>query len=243
MRKFACTVLLLLLAAAPAHADTAPAPRASLSACHSGTAPLERYALFSAQMTSVAGAKRMAVRFDLLQKLPGGDYQRIQAPGLGVWRSSLPGIERFVVHKQVANLQAPASYRALVRFRWLDPTGKVLQSATRRTKTCKQPDLRPDLELGAATAEPTGPGRARYTLLVRNDGRAATGSFDVAFAVGEAGQPNQSVQPLAGGAQRALTFVGPRCDNKTVLHVTLDPGLVVDESDETNNVRTVSCPL
>jgi hypothetical protein len=240
VRKLACTVLFLFLIAAPAQADST---RASLTACHTGTAPLDRYALFSAQMATVPRAKRMAVRFDLLQKLPGGGYERVQAPGLGVWRSSLPGIERFVVHKQVANLQAPASYRALVRFRWLDATGSVIQSATRRTKTCRQPDLRPDLALNTVTAEPVEGGRARYTLLVRNAGHVETGSFDVAFAVGDAGQPDQSVQSLLPGAQRALTFVGPRCDAKTVLHVTLDPGLVVDESDETNNVRTVSCPL
>jgi subtilase family serine protease len=37
--------------------------------------------------------------------------------------------------------------------------------------------------------------------------------------------------------------VGRRCDADSVLHVTLDSGLAVDEADETNNVRTLSCPL
>jgi hypothetical protein len=234
--------LLLLAAAAPARAQTVPT-RAALQTCHTGSAPLDRYALFTAQVGAVPDTDRMQVRFDLQQKLPGGDFRRVVAPGLGVWRSSIPGVDIFRYRKQVANLQAPASYRALVRFRWLDDSGAVIQSATRKTKTCKQPDLRPDLELGAVTAQPAGAGKARYLLIVHNGGHADTGSFNVAFAVGDAGQPAQSVEGLAAGEQQGLTFVGPRCDAQTVLQVTLDPGLAVDESDETNNVRTVSCPL
>jgi CARDB len=242
MRKLAWLVLLLLVPAVPAHAQTVPT-RAALQACHTGSAPLDRYAVFTAQLGAVPDSKRMQVRFDLQQRLSGGDFRRVVAPGLGVWRASMPGVDIFRYRKQVANLQAPATYRALVRFRWLDAGGAVIQSTARRTRSCRQPDLRPDLELGAVSAQPAGAGKARYLLVVHNGGRADTGPFDVAFAVGDAGQPDQSVEAVAAGDQRVLTFVGPRCDPQTDLHVTLDPGLAVDEADETNNVRTVSCPL
>ena len=43
------------------------------------------------------------------------------APGLGVLAQPLtPGVKTYQYLKQVTNLAAPAVYRALVRFRWLD---------------------------------------------------------------------------------------------------------------------------
>src|SRR3954447_16057765 len=139
MRKIACTATLLLAAlAAPAQAQTVPT-RAVLESCHAGDAPLERFAIFSAQMAAVPGTAKMQLRFDLLQRLDDSSFRRVKAPGLAVWRSSLPGVDIFRYRKQVANLAAPASYRAVVRFRWVDKTGDVIEQLTRRTKTCKQP--------------------------------------------------------------------------------------------------------
>jgi hypothetical protein len=244
-RKTACTVLLLvLLAAAPAQAQTVPT-RAGLDSCHTGSAPLDRFAVLSAQMGSVAQSARMQVRFDLTVRLgSSGAFKRVSAPGLGAWRSSAPGVDIFRYRKQVANLQSGAQYRALVRFRWLTDAGRTIQSTTRRTKTCKQPDLRPDLVAGQITAEPSGqPGRARYTVLVRNGGRTAAPSFTVGFAVGDQPQPGQTVQPLAVGDERELIFVGPRCDGLHPLRVSVDSDLAVDESSESNNARTAACPL
>src|SRR4051812_12028975 len=117
MRKIACTATLLLAAlAAPAQAQTVPT-RAALESCHAGDAPLERFAVFSAQMAAIPGTKKMQLRFDLSQRLSGEDFRRVQAPGLGVWRSSVPGVDIFRYRKQVANLAAPGAYRAVVRFR------------------------------------------------------------------------------------------------------------------------------
>jgi CARDB len=244
MRKIACTAALLALAAAPAgaHAQTVPT-RAALQACHTGSAPLDRYAVFTAQLGAVPDTQRMQVRFDLQQKLTGGDFRRVVAPGLGVWRSSIPGIDIFRYRKQVANLPAPGSYRALVRFRWLDANGKVIAGATRRTRTCKQPDLRPDLSVGTVTAQPAADGRARYAVLVRNEGRTASSVFSVGFAVGDQTQPTQAVQSLIPGEGRVLTFAAPRCSRSAPVRVTVDPDLAIDEADETNNTRTIVCPI
>ena len=245
MRKLAGSVLLIaVLAAAPAASAQTVPTRAALEACHTGTAPLDRYAVFTAQMATVPQAARMQLRFDLLQRLPGdADYRVVRGPGLGVWRSSVPGVDIFRYRKQVANLQAAGSYRALVRFRWLDVTGHVLQSTARRSRTCRQPDLRPDLRVGAITAQPAGGDRARYAVEVINAGRTATPPFSVAFTVGDQAQPSQTVQPLLAGQGRTLTFAGPRCDPQSALRVTVDPDLAVDESDETNNTRSIPCPL
>jgi CARDB len=241
MRKLVWPLSFLLLAA-PAAAQTVPT-RASLESCHTGAAALDRFAVFTAQMGATSQSKRMLVRFDLLQRVPGDDYHRVQAPGLGVWRSSIPGVDIFRYRKQVANLEAPGSYRAFVRFRWLDASGKVIAGATRRTRTCRQPDLRPDLSVGALTAQPAANDRARYTVLVRNEGRTPTSAFTVGFVVGDQTQPTQSVQSLVPGETRVLSFAGPRCNRANPVRVTVDPDLAVDEADETNNSRTVVCPL
>jgi hypothetical protein len=39
----------------------------------------------------------------------------------------------------VTNLTAPASYRAAVRFRWLNPRGRLIKALELRTATCAQP--------------------------------------------------------------------------------------------------------
>ena len=242
MRKFACTVVVLLAGAGPAYAQTVPT-RASLESCHTGAAALDRFAVFTAQVGATSSSERMQIRFDLVQRLPGADYHRVQAPGLGVWRSSIPGVDIFRYRKQVANLEAPGSYRALVRFRWLDGSGKVIARTTRRTRTCKQPDLRPDLTVSTVTAQPASDGRARYTVLVRNEGRTPTSVFTVGFTVGNQTQPTQSVQSLVPGEGRVLSFAGPRCNRTNPVRVIVDPDLAVDEADETNNTRTVVCPI
>jgi hypothetical protein len=246
VRKIACIAALLALAlTAPARAQTTVPTRASLDACRTGAAPLDRYAVFSAQMAAVPGTKRMQVRFDLLARASGDrDFHPVVAPGLGVWRSSAPGVDIFRYRKQVANLAAPGVYRALVRFRWLDDSGRTLQSALRRTRSCKEPDLRADLTVDHISAEPaTQPGRARYTVIVANAGHSPAPAFDVALWVGDQAQPGQTVQTLAAGDRRSLVFVGPRCSASAPLRVTVDPDAAVDEADRANNTLTVPCPL
>jgi hypothetical protein len=244
-RKTACTVLFVLLAvAAPAAAQTVPT-KAGLDACHTGAGPLDRYAIFSAQMGSVPQSTKMQVRFDLQVSAGGRKFRRVQAPGLGGWRSSAPGVDIFRYRKQVANLQAGAVYRALVRFRWLADSGRTIQSSSRRTKSCKQPDVRPDLVVGDITAERAAqPGRARYTVVVRNTGRSATPtSFGVTLSVGGALQPAQIVQPLEAGDEQTLVFAGPACDTVDTVRAMVDSDLSIDESSESDNTRTVRCPL
>src|SRR3954469_22736399 len=158
MRILACTLAIALLLAASAGAQTV-STKATLDACHTGAGTLERYAVFAAQMGTIRGAKKLQVRFDLLQRLPGGGFQPIAAPGLGAWRSSTADIFRY--RKQVTGLQAPAAYRAVVLFRWVSPKGSILKSARRTTKTCTQPDPGADVAVGSIHARRAGSGRAQ----------------------------------------------------------------------------------
>ena len=66
-------------------------------------------------------------------------FHTITAPGLGVWRASEVNVKVYKYVKQVTNLHSPASYRALVRFRWLSARGHLLRHVERLTPRCLQP--------------------------------------------------------------------------------------------------------
>jgi hypothetical protein len=242
MRKLACTggaLLAGLLAAAPATAQTVPT-KGTLEVCHTGAGPLDRYAVFAAQMGTITGAQKLQLRFDLLQRLPGTKgFAAIAAPGLGVWKSSTADIFRY--RKQVAGLQAPGAYRAVVRFRWLNAKG-TLKTAHRTTAICRQPDPGVNLAVGAITAKKAGSGRVQYLVTIRNDGRADAGAFDVAFSIGTTALPNETVESLGAGAKTVVTFVGGRCSPGDQITVHVDPEGRVVQTDRTDDQKVVDCP-
>jgi hypothetical protein len=99
----------------------------------------------------------MAMRIDVEERRPADAlYHAVSAPGLGVWRSSDPKVKVYKYLKQVTNLSSPASYRALVRFRWLGAKGHVLRRAERLTARCVQPA--PPPETTGSSAEAPTPG-------------------------------------------------------------------------------------
>jgi hypothetical protein len=140
-----CAACACSLALYPAHAaastPTAAQPSsASLEQCVTSVSQIERSATFAGEMTAVPGSMRMAMRIEVQESLPGeGAFHAIAAPGLGVWRDSDPKVKIYKYLKQVTNLSSPATYRALVRFRWMGPRGHVIKRAERVTPRCTQP--------------------------------------------------------------------------------------------------------
>jgi hypothetical protein len=114
---------------------------ASLAECATATIPqTERAATFAGEMSAIPGSTRMEIRIDLEERAPGELlYRTISAPGLGLWHSSVAGVKVFTHIQQVTNLSAPASYRGVVRFRWLSAKGRLLKTAALRTAVCEQP--------------------------------------------------------------------------------------------------------
>jgi hypothetical protein len=147
----ACGLALLPAAlASSARGQSAPSPQpssgvspldaASLVQCLTAGEPAERAATFSGEMSMIAGASRMSMRIELLERMPGETgYHAVAAPGLGVWRASDPGVAVYKYVKQVTNLTAPADYKGLVSFRWQGPRGRVIKRDERRTRRCSQP--------------------------------------------------------------------------------------------------------
>ena len=247
MRRAAVTALLLaLLAAIPAAAQVPVFPlpvKAKLTDCHTGPLVSDRFAVFVGQMPALQGTRRMWMRFDLFERTAAdGRWQRVQVPKFGTWQKSLPGKPGFIYEKRVDQLQAPADYRAEVRFRWYDAHGKLQRQARRRTHTCHEPDPRPDLAVGRVTATNAGGGRLRYVIRVRNDGRSDVGPFDTVLSVDGAAQPPATIAGLPAGGATNVAVVAPACTPGSRIQIALDPAGTIDEARETNNVVSRACP-
>jgi hypothetical protein len=246
VRRAAVTALLIALAAATVAAAQAPVfplpVRAKLTDCHTGLLPADRFAVFVGQMPALQGTRRMWMRFDLYQRVPNGSWQRVAVPKFGTWQKSLPGKPGFIYEKRVDQLQAPADYRAEVRFRWYDARGRLQRQAHRRTRACHEPDPRPDLAVGRVTAADAGGGRLRYLIRVRNDGRSDVGPFETVLSVGGAAQPPATVAGLPAGGATTVPIVAPACAPGSQIQIALDPGGAIDEASETNNTVSRLCP-
>jgi hypothetical protein len=146
---FVCGLALLWAACAPgAHGQdtglpadgSTPLDSALLVQCLTATASAERSATFAGEMTLIPGATRMSMRIEVLERTPGeAGFRPVLAPGVGIWRTADPGVKSYKHLEQVANLAAPAVYRALISFRWQGPHGRILRRDERRTPRCSQP--------------------------------------------------------------------------------------------------------
>jgi hypothetical protein len=231
MRRITALIVFFALAA-PAQAAT-PASVA-LTAC----VPRDRAAEFEARMGQVEETAKLKMRFTLQARKPGKKaYRRVAAPGFSDWTTADPGTSRYVFTRRVEGLIGPARYRAMVRFKWLDARGKTILSARKFSNACRQPDHRPNLKVKALSHE----GKRRYVALVANNGRTATGVFELEVAIGDTQLEPVSVDSLEPHTQRLVTVHGPRCVTGNVLTATADPLDLVDERSETDNVFSAPC--
>ena len=104
-------------------------------------------------------------------------WHKLPAAGFGKWLTSNAGIGRYVYTKRVIELEAPASYRTLVNFRWLDADGDRVASAKSTSPVCHQSDYRPNLRpLGVQAQARRRRSHARYLVPVVNRGRTPAGA-------------------------------------------------------------------
>jgi hypothetical protein len=244
MRRFAPFIVLLALLAPAAAASAAVPPKVRLTACAPALEQGDRFAVFEGRMRSVKGTARMQMRFALEVRNPDTPrWHAVATPGFGRWVSSDPGVSRYVYTKRVENLVAPASYRAAVRFRWVDARGHRIASQRVVSPASVQPDLRPNLlPLDILVKPAPGPKRSRYAIPVVNRGRSASGPFDLALTVGGEALPLQAVEDLAAGERRVVSIDGPTCEPGSELTVVVDPSGAVDERIEADNRLTLPCP-
>src|SRR3954454_16574909 len=97
-------------------------------------------AAFYARMETIAGASKMQMRFQLMERLGRDDtFNKLDVPALRVWRTSQAGVKRFGWKQIVDGLHIGGAYKAHVLFRWLDASGNVVDSQTRDTPVCRGP--------------------------------------------------------------------------------------------------------
>ena len=233
MKRLAVLVCLLF----PSSAAAADPAAVRVAACTSSLELAQRHAVFAGDMRAVRGTARMQMRFTLLARTGQDGWERVAGSKLATWVTSDPGKLRYVYEKRVDGLLAPAGYRVVVRFRWLNADGDAIARARRISRTCHQRDLRPDLRLVGVTATDDG-----YRVTVRNAGRSAASPFAVSLAVGTGERHRATTGALGAGERASLTLQAPACEPGSTLHVVLDADEQVDEASEADGTVAVPCP-
>jgi hypothetical protein len=227
----------LLLAAAPAHAA-----QVVVLHCTHGATPAERSVTFEGRIAPWGRSRRMQMRFTLQARTPDQAWDKVTAPGFGAWITAPRGVGRYLYDKTVDDLLAPASYRAVVDFRWRDSSGRVVHTSRDTSRGCHQPDPRPNLTAGALSVQPaTQPGRRRYVATLVNAGKGDAGPFEVDVTREGTLLRSLQISQLAAGARRTVALSGPACTPGEQIAVVVDATHEVDESDETDNVLSVVC--
>src|SRR4051794_10525550 len=185
MRRFAFIACLLAALAGGGMAAVAqtqqqpsekPPLEVKLQTCQTGATPSDRYAVFTGSMPRQPKTASMAMRFDLYERTPQStEFGHVALPKWGIWeRTTKAGVPGFIFTKRIDQLAAPATYRAVVSFRWYDAKGKLLRSARRVSPNCHQPDPRPDLHVKRVYFD-----GGKMHVVVRNRGRGVAGAVDV----------------------------------------------------------------
>lgn len=248
-RTIAATVVAALAFPAVAGAQLPAAPdrpalAAALTSCTTGPAPADRTAVFTGSMPQIAKATSMSMRFELQSRPdPGTEYTRVKLSGFSAPVRSEPGVSGFVYAKRVEQLAPGSAYRVVVQFRWRDARGAVVRKARRTSPVCREPDLRPDLQVTRVAVGPAAAdGTAPYAVGLRNAGLSVAAPSTASLLVGGALLPPLPVAGLAPGATTTLTFRAARCVPGTAVVATADAGGAVDEADEADDVLRVTCP-
>ena len=226
--------------ASAAHAADVPAG-VSVLTCEAWKAGKPGQVLYSAHMHAVPGTARMALRIRLLERYGNGDFERVSAEGLDVWRKSRADASVFRYKQRVRGLHRGAVYRAVVHYRWFGPDGDVFLKARRRSQICSQGDALPNLQVASVE---TAPGQventAAYKATIVNRGDALAQNIGVLLRVdGEVVDESEVIDALQPGEERTVEFNGPVCQEK--LRVIVDPKELIAESREQDNVHALSC--
>lgn len=243
-----CSALIPLLAivamavpVAGAHAAATPNASVSVDECGTVNARKQLGVIFSGEMDGIDDTKTMAIDFELYTRPAGQSAFKREPLGDDSVSRKAVALYRYGPRTFLPDVTTATDYRARMTFRWTAVDGDV--TTVRRWSSVCRLAPQPDLALGDLTTTASGqPGVQRYTIPVRNDGRADAGAFDVALRIGAEERAPVTVAGLAAGASQQVVFTAPRCSVGDVLRFTVDADDRVAEDDERDNVLTVACP-
>ena len=216
----------------------APTPVAKVLACEVTSS--NRAATFYARMDSVAGAAKLQIRFQLLERLGRDDsWSKLDVPALRQWHTSQAGVKRFGWKQTVDALRIGGAYKARVQYRWLTAAGTVLDSVSRDTPVCRGP--LPNLAVGNLTVKPGPTSDTRtYRVDVTNRGKIDADDVAVSLSVDKAILDTVTVSHLAAGETRTVSFNGPPC--RRAVRAKADPDNSIGETVEGDNSELFACP-
>jgi hypothetical protein len=224
-------------ARAPDATAGGPGTVAKLVSCDVTT---DRAAAFYGRMDTIPGASKLALRFVLLERLGSDDtWNKLDLPDLRQWNTSQAGVQRYGWKQTVDNLHIGGAYKARIQYRWLSAAGAVLDSETRDTPVCKGP--LPNIAVGQLTSKagPTADTRI-YRVEVENTGKSAADQVDVSLSVDRAVLDTVTLDQLAAGDVRIVSFNGPACRRE--VRATADPANSIGERFEDDNSQVFGCP-
>ena len=246
----ALVVAALATASAAALADTSLPARDQLRSfvCQTALDPPTRGISIQAVMRPLTGTAKMQMRFDLQrQTSAGAPFRLVRGRLLGSWISpqdptlgQRPG-DVWIVNHPVVALDAPATYRFRVAFRWTGSNGQSLGNAVQSSPNCRQPELRADLLVRSVSVTPLASGQDAYDAVIANRGKTAAGPVEVDLA-GAGPSQAATVGSVAPKSTARHRFVAPACTPGSSITVTVDPSHTIDESTFSNNALTVTCP-
>lgn len=223
-------------------------PRAALGklVCHHALDPRDRSVSSTALIRPVAGAVKEAVKFRLLRRAPDGTVENVEGSGLGTWLTKSFGqqpVELWRVIHTVANLSAPAGYRFAVSFRWIGSSGQVLARATHYSRSCHQPELRPNLKVVGITVTSDTANAADDYYLAQIKDAGATGAGPFRVQLSDQGQiSHRRVTHISPHQTLSVRLAGPICNSSAPPTVTADPGHKVDVYSRSQASLTATCP-
>jgi CARDB len=226
-----------LLAAAPAHASSAGS--VAVTRCDKSAQTV----VFEGRISAIRHAGKMQMRFTLQTRGPEAPaWSKVSAAGFGVWITAPRGLSRYLYDKTVENLVAPASYRAVVDFRWRDASGHVLRRSRAASGVCKQPDPRPNLAVAHVGVQPAAvAGRRRYVATILNAGRGDAGPFEFDFTLDGKLLGTVTVAGLKAGKQHSVFLTATACTPGQEVTAVADARAAVDESDEDDDALSTLC--
>ncbi len=142
MLSMALSTVALMALALPGTGTTSPGPvlGATVEQCVTAATQADRSVTFTGQMETIPGAHRMAMQI-VVQEHDSGEqgFRTLTAAGSGTWQRSEVGLKIYKYERQVTDLPAPAGFRAIVQYRWLNEKGRTIRRDERRTPVCRQP--------------------------------------------------------------------------------------------------------
>jgi hypothetical protein len=226
---------LVVFAVLAGRADAAGYGKAVVVSCDKDA----REAVFEGQVRVYRKAPRMQMRFTLQAQTPDAPkWRKVEVPDFSGWINAPVNVGKYTYDRTVQDLLAPASYRAVIEFRWKSRSGKTLRTERATSPVCRQPDARPDLVVRNVRLQD-----GSFVGVIVNRGREVTGAFAVDFLLDGVSVGTVAVEALDPRAPLTVMTPAPKgpCAPGAALEVVADPRGEVDESDEENNSFSTSC--